>query len=156
MGFILTLILVGVLLLLAEILLIPGVGIAGVLGLVSLIGSSVYAFYVMGMTAGTVVTAVNVVLVVGLTVYILREKTWKKFTLNTNIESKALPDNEEQLSIGDRGKTVNRLSPVGSARFGSVSYEVKALEGMIDSGVDVEVALIENNKVFVKPLDSEF
>ena len=121
MGFILTLILVGVLLLLAEILLIPGVGIAGVLGLVSLIGSSVYAFYVMGMTAGTVVTAVNVVLVVGLTVYILREKTWKKFTLNTNIESKALPDNEEQLSIGDRGKTVTRLSPVGSARFGSVS-----------------------------------
>ena len=94
--------------------------------------------------------------VVGLTAYILREKTWKKFTLNTNIESKALPDNEEQLSIGDRGKTITRLSPVGSARFGTVSYEVKALEGMIDSGVAVEVALIENNKVFVKPLDSEF
>ena len=66
MGFIVILILFGILLLLAEILLVPGVGVAGVLGLLSLIGSCIYAFNESGVVAGTVVVAVNVVLVVGL------------------------------------------------------------------------------------------
>ena len=39
MGLIITLILVGLVLILAEILLIPGVGVAGVLGLLSMGGS---------------------------------------------------------------------------------------------------------------------
>jgi hypothetical protein len=39
MGFIIVLILVGLVLIFAEILLIPGVGIAGALGLLSIAGS---------------------------------------------------------------------------------------------------------------------
>ena len=62
MGFIVILILVGILLLLAEILLVPGVGVAGVLGLISLVGSCVYAFNMFGATTGTIVVAVNVVM----------------------------------------------------------------------------------------------
>ena len=61
MGFIITLILVGLILIFAEILLVPGVGIAGILGLLSLGGSCFYAFTQIGTTAGTIVTAVNVV-----------------------------------------------------------------------------------------------
>ncbi len=156
MGFIVTLILMGVLLILAEILLIPGVGIAGVFGLASLVGSCVYAFDTMGMTVGTIVTAINVALVVCLTIYILRAKTWKKFTLNTNIESKAMPDKEELVAIGDVGVTITRLLPVGSARFDMKTYEVKSLEGMVDVGVEVEVVLIEDNKIIVRPRSAEF
>ena len=146
----------GILLLLAEILLIPGVGIAGVLGLASLIGSCVYAFCMSGITTGTIVTAINAVLVVGMTIYVLRAKTWKKFSLQTSIDSKVQPDSDELVEIGDRGKTVTRLSPMGSARFGKEVYEVKALEGMIDPGVEVEVALIEKNKIIVRPAGEDF
>jgi hypothetical protein len=31
---------------------------------------------------------------------------------------------------------------------------VKALEGMLDPGVDVEVVLIEDNKIYVKPINN--
>lgn len=155
MGFVITLIIVGVLLVIAEILLVPGVGVAGILGLISMAGSCVYAFYVMGITAGTVVTAVNVVFLVIFTVYVLRAKTWKRFTLETSIKSK-VSDSEELLSAGDRGRTVTRLSPVGSARFNGRVYEVKALEGMIDNGKEVEVALIEDNKIIVKLIGDDF
>lgn len=156
MGFIIILIIVGVLLLLAEILIVPGVGVAGILGLLSLIGSCVYAFNVFGMTGGTAVVAVNVLLVVGLTAYVLRAKTWKKLTLNTYIGSKAISDDGLRLAVGDVGKTTTRLAPVGTARFQSGAYEVKALEGMIDAGVEVEVALIENRKIIVKPVEKDF
>ena len=152
MGFVITLILVGLVLVFAEILLIPGVGIAGILGLLSLGGSCYYAFVQMSTTAGVIVTSVNIVLIVALTVWVLRAKTWKKMTLETNIESKAVSSESAVLAVGDRGKTITRLAPMGTVRFGENAVEVKALEGLVDPGTDVEVVLIEDNRIYVRPL----
>lgn len=150
MGFIITLILVGLVLMLAEILLIPGVGVAGVLGLLSLGGSCFYAFYEYGNVVGGIVTAVNVVLVVALLVWILRAKTWRRMSLETKIDSKAVESSV--LTVGDRGRTLTRLAPMGSARFGDYVIEVKAVEGLLDPNIDVEVVLIEDNKIYVRPV----
>ena len=154
MGFIITLILVGLVLIFAEILLIPGVGIAGVLGLLSMGGSCFYAFHEFGTTAGTIVTGVNAVLIAALTVWVLRAKTWKRMSLETNIDSKAVEG--VSLSLGDKGKTVTRLAPMGSARFGNYIVEVKALEGMLDPETPVEVVLIEDNRIYVKPVGTDY
>ena len=156
MGFIIVLILVGLVLIFAEILLIPGVGIAGILGLCSMGGSCFYAFNQLGTTPGIIVTVINAVLIVGLTIWVLRAKTWKRMALETNIDSKAVSSEASVLAVGDRGRTLTRLAPMGSARFGDYVIEVKALEGMLDPNVDVEVVLIEDNKIYVKPLFAEY
>ncbi len=150
MGLVIILILLGVILLLAEILLVPGVGVAGILGLLSLIGSCVYAFYVFGTVVGTVIIAINVVLVVAFTVWVLRAKTWKKFTLNDKSDS-SVADDVQPLEVGDVGKTTTRLAPMGHARFDKGLYEVTSSGGMVSSGVEVEVVLIEDNKAIVRP-----
>lgn len=155
MGFIVTLILVGLVLIFAEILLIPGVGVAGILGLLSIGGSCFYAFHQVGTTAGVIVTAVNAALLVALTIWVLRAKTWKKLTLETTVEGKAVPS-DNSILIGERGVTLTRLAPMGMVRFGGESVEVKALEGMIDPGVEVEVVMVEDNKIYVQPLGEEF
>lgn len=154
MGFLITLILVGLVLIFVEILLIPGVGVAGILGLLSMGGSCYYAFYEYGSLTGGIVTGVNGLLLLLLTVYVLRAKTWKRFTLNTNIDSKAV-STEQVLAVGDRGKTVTRLAPMGAVRVGDNVIEVKALEGMIDPGVEVEVVLIEDNRIYVSPVNDD-
>lgn len=154
MGLIISLIIIGLLLLFAEILLIPGVGFAGILGLVSLGGSCFYAFNQMGGTVGAIVTAVNVALVVGLSIYVLRAKTWKRLSLDTNINSKAVADTG--LAVGDRGVTVSRLAPMGSVRFDTELVEVKALEGFVDPEVEVEIVLMEDGKIYVKPVSEEY
>ncbi len=154
MGFIITLILVGLVLMFAEIMLIPGVGIAGILGLLSIGGSSFYAFSEFGNTTGAIVTAVNAMLLLAMAVYVLRAKTWKRMSLETNIDSKAVEN--VTVALGDRGKTVTRLAPMGSARFGNYIVEVKALEGMLDPEVVVEVVMIEDNRIYVKPVTEEF
>ena len=154
MGLVITLIIVGLLLLFAEILIIPGVGVAGILGLLSLAGSCVYAFLEIGNTAGIIVTAVLSVLLVALTVYVLRAKTWKRVSLSTNIESKAVA--EVTVSVGDEGKTLTRLAPMGQALIGEDSVEVKALEGMIDPDMDIVVVMIDDNKIYVKLKENEF
>lgn len=151
MGFIITLVLIGLALILAEIILVPGFGIAGLLGVASLGGACCYAFYEFGSTIGYIVTAANLVLLIVFTIYVLRAKTWKRFTLNTNIDSKAVGSGDLPV-IGDRGKTTTRLSPVGMVRIGQHIVEAKALEGMIDPGVEVVVVLIEDNKIYVSPV----
>lgn len=154
MGFIITLILVGLVLIFAEILLIPGVGVAGVLGLLSIGGSCFYAFNQLGNTTGAIVTAVNALLLVALTIWVLRAKTWKRLALDTKVDSKAV-SSDTRISVGDKGVTVTRLVPMGMVRFGNDSVEVKALEGMVDPGVDVEVVMIEDNRIFVRPSGEE-
>lgn len=151
MGLTVTLILLGLILIFAEILLIPGVGIAGVLGLISIGGSCFYAFNEFGAMTGWTVTGINVLLIILLAVYVLRAKTWKRLSLETNIDSKAVCSDCE-VSSGDRGVTMTRLAPMGMVRFGDKSIEAKALEGMLDSGVEVEVVMVENERIYVKPL----
>lgn len=148
MGLIITLILLGLLLVLAEILLIPGVGIAGVLGLLAMGGSCAYAFMEMGNMTGIIVTSVNAVLLVALIIWVLRAQTWKRLSLETNIDSKAVVP-EVEVSVGDKGRSVTRLAPMGTVRFGDNSLEVTSMEGLIDPGMDVQVVAIEDAKIYV-------
>lgn len=148
MGLIISLILIGLVLIFAEVLIIPGVGIAGVLGVLSIGGSCYFAFHELGVMGGAIVTGVNALLLVLLTIWILRAKTWKKMTLDTNIDSRVnVPDID--LSVGDRGRAVTRLAPMGTVRFGDSSVEVISQEGLIDAGTEVEVVLLEDKKIYV-------
>lgn len=153
MGLVISLIIIGLLLMFAEILIIPGVGIAGILGVAAMAGSCVYAFLEIGQTAGVIVTAVNAVLLVVITIWVLRAKTWERLALATNIESKAIVP-EAEVVPGTVGVTVTRLAPMGTARFGDLKLEVTAREGMIDPGVEVEVVEIDGLKVYVAAVAS--
>ena len=152
MGLIIALIIIGLVLLLAEILLIPGVGFAGILGVLSMGGSCYIAFHDYGTTTGLIVLAIIIAILILFLIWVLRAKTWKKMTLETNIDSKAVSSDPAVLAVGDCGRTLTRLAPMGSARFGDYVIEVKAVEGMLDPNVDVRVVLIEDNKIYVKPL----
>lgn len=154
MGLIISLVIIGLLLLLAEILIIPGVGVAGILGLMSLAGSCVYAFLEISNTAGIIVTSSIAILLVLTVTYVLRAKTWKRMSLDTHIDAKATVD--VSVVVGDEGKTLTRLAPMGQALIGSESVEVKALEGMIDPNVDVVVVMIEDGKIYVKQKENDF
>ena len=73
--------------------------------------------------------------------------------METSIDSKAVDSVSISVNLGQRGKSVTRLAPVGTVRFGDDVAEVKALEGLVGSGVDVEIVLIEDNKVYVSEVD---
>jgi membrane-bound ClpP family serine protease len=153
MGLVISLIIIGLLLMFAEILIIPGVGIAGILGVAAMAGSCVYAFLEIGQTAGVIVTAVNAVLLVVITIWVLRAKTWERLALATNIDSKAIVP-EAEVVPGTVGVTVTRLAPMGTARFGDLRLEVTAREGIIDPGVEVEVVEVDGIKVYVSAVVS--
>lgn len=149
MGLIIALIILGLVLLLAEILLIPGIGVAGILGLLSMGGSCYLAFLEYDTMTGLIVLSIILVLLVLLLIWVLRAKTWERMSLKTNITSKAVVP-ELSVYVGDKGVTTTRLAPMGNVRFGNNVLEVTSMEGIINAGTEVVVAMIDDNKVLVK------
>ena len=66
MALIISLTIIGILLIIAEIVLIPGIFVAGTLGLLAMAGSCWLAFDQFGQTAGLITIAVNILLANGL------------------------------------------------------------------------------------------
>lgn len=154
MGLIVSLIILGLVLLFAEILLIPGVGFAGILGVISMGGSCYFAFADYGMSTGLVVLAIILLILILMMFWVLRAKTWKKMSLETNIDSKAVVL-DVPVAVGDKGVAMTRIAPMGNARFGDKAVEVTSIEGIINSGTEIEVVSVDGIKIVVRSVETK-
>lgn len=151
MFYIILLIVLGLLFLVAELVLLPGVSIGAILALVCY-GSSIYlAFLDYGTVAGVVVILAILLLSLVATIISLRAKTWQRFSLKQRVDSSSMPSTPDQeLQVGDRGMTLSRLSPMGTIEVGGKVYEAKSLTAYVDPRREVEVVGFENFSVIVK------
>ena len=85
------LILLGLLLFIAELVLLPGLTLAALGSFCCLVGAVTWAFVEGGTAAGFITLGIVVVLLLILTALFLRPRTWNRFTLKTNIESRVQP-----------------------------------------------------------------
>ena len=150
---VITLVFTGLLLLGLELLVIPGFGVAGILGLGSFAASCWLAFSNFGTMAGVIFVVALVVVVTLFVVLVLRSKTWRKITLDTNIDSRVddVPQ-EKGIEVGMTGVALTRLAPAGQAGFGDVVIEVFSRDSIISAGSRIEVVELSDNKVLVKVL----
>jgi membrane-bound ClpP family serine protease len=152
MGPIVILILVGLILLLVETLLIPGFAVTGILGIASMGGACYLAFTNHGNTAGIIVTAICIILGVGLVFLALRSSTWKKATLETSLdEAVDVKPEQKGITAGDKGVALSRLAPIGMIRLeDGTKVEAASVDGLINAGTTVVVDSIAAEKIFVK------
>ncbi|MBO4656389.1 MAG: hypothetical protein J5639_01305 [Bacteroidales bacterium] len=152
MGPIILLILLGLILLFIETLLLPGFVFTGILGICSLVAACYFGFVNYGNTGGIITVIISVAVAAAFMVWILRSKTWKKATLNTEI--KAAVDqrpHEKGITVGCKGVTATRLNPMGRVRFeNGEEAEVHSVDGLIEARSNVEVTSVEEEKIFVK------
>lgn len=147
------LIVTGVALLVIELFLIPGFGLAGISGCLSIAGGVFCAYSYIGSTAGHIALGASVLLcIIGIYIF-MRCKTLDKMALRKNIDSKVDLINGTNIEVGNRGITISRLAPIGKVRIDKVEVEAKSYEAFIDQGILVEVVTLDGNKVIVKPLD---
>ena len=149
-GVVIALLLLGVLLLLLEILFVPGTTIVGVGGVVLLTIGIYLAYVYLGTQVGHVSLASCVAAVFLSLIVLLKGQTWKKMALDTNVEGKSVEEVEKLVSIGDEGKTISRLNPSGKALFGENIIEVDAAGEFVDAESKIVVTKVEQNKIRVK------
>lgn len=147
---IIVLILLAILFLVAELVLLPGLTLSGVLSLVCA-GAAVYlAFVNLGTTVGWVIVGVILALALLTIIVSLRSDTWQRLALRQQVPSTTGEPIQEQVSIGKRGRSLSRLSPMGTVEIEGRIYEAKLLSGYADPHREVEVVGHENSHVIVK------
>lgn len=143
------LILIGFVLVTLEMIVVPGIGLAGVAGIGSL-GYALYGtFTYHGEKAGYITLAIVLVLSVVLLIFIMRSRTWRKLALNTSVDARV---NEEssRLQAGMKGIASSRLAPMGTIEVNGEFFEASSISAFIDQHTPVEIIKVEGGKVWVK------
>ncbi|MFA6199494.1 MAG: NfeD family protein [Bacteroidales bacterium] len=150
--FILLLLVGGLALLVLELIAIPGTTIAGLSGLALIVYGIVRVYAEYGSTWGIISLFVSLILGVGLLIYSLRAKTWKRFALDKSIDGKANEINHENFKVGDKGISITRLAYAGMAEINGQRIEVFTTTSFVDPKTEIEIERIEGSKIFVRPL----
>jgi membrane-bound ClpP family serine protease len=145
------LILIGLLVILAEIFFVPGSTIVGVVGIALVLVGIVGAFYWLDRTMGFTVFGSTLLILAVLTWLGFKTKTWQRFAVKSSINSKA-PADTFKFSVGQQGVTLTRCTPIGKAQFGSEIEEVYSSNDYIEINIPVEIIRIQENKLIVKPI----
>jgi membrane-bound serine protease (ClpP class) len=156
----LALILLGVVLLAVEALVIPGFGVAGILGFGVLVFALFRVFQESWLTVLGASTVFAGLMLASLLWIFPYSRAASRFRLATRIGRSvdAVPvtpgtvDERADL-LGARGIALTNLRPAGLGRFGEDRVDVVTLGDYVPAGTDIEVLRVEGNRVTVRALE---
>lgn len=167
----------GIILLLAEIFVIPGFGIAGVAGIILVLAGlfgmlirntpnqvpwpqtefdwQLFINEVLGLFSGFAAFLFFAWLI---SKYLPKSQVFNRLVLTPAVPANgrgaeaavSAPSLSEGIKVGDCGEIISTLRPAGKARFGDSIVDVVAEAEFIDKGTIVRIAEISGNKVVVK------
>lgn len=140
---------IGFILVVLELLVFPGTTVAGIIGIVC-IGFGIYLGYrFFGTATGHFVVLGTTVGGAVLTWYCLRAQTWKRLTLDTQIDSR-VEGVDPAVKPGDVGVSIGRLAPMGKVKVGECMVEAMSESGYVEANREVKVVKVYADKVIVK------
>ncbi len=148
---VLSLIVVGIVFLLLEILVVPGTTLVGLLGLAMLIAGVVISFNHYGTQVGVMTLIGALILSLVSIAVALKSNTWKKAMLGSELDGRVNVVDVEKVTSGDEGVTVTRLNPMGKALIRDDYYEVSSKDNLIGENTPIVVVKVDGNKIIVKP-----
>jgi membrane-bound serine protease (ClpP class) len=160
----LLLVLLGVVLLGVELLVIPGFGVAGIAGILALVGGLGMALVGAGATAAAIVgalgrVAISVLLALGAGLVLLRFLPHlpfgRRLVLDTEMRAGSGYSSEpsaDHQALGRSGTALSPLRPSGVAEIDGARVDVVSDGRFIDAGAAVEVIRVDGNRIVVREL----
>ncbi len=157
----------GLLLVGLEIFVIPGFGIAGVLGIaailaglvLSLTGSGASAEFVVGISTRVVFSLLFALLISAILLrYLPRLPLARRLILNTGlgaVEGYASTPPEDLRWLGKRGHSASALRPAGIAQFERERVDVVSEGGFVAAGEPIEVVRVDGNRIVVRRISTD-
>lgn len=150
--FIILLLVCGMALIVLELVAIPGTTIAGLSG----VGLSIWGIYKVfveyGSFWGGIVIVFDVLICVVLLIWSLKTKVWKRFAQKEEISSK-VNEIKTTVNVGDKGKTITRLAPMGTALINNERMEVYTSTSFLDPETDIVVEEVSGSKIRVNKIN---
>ncbi len=154
-GLVVALMVLGFLLLGAEVFVIPGFGVAGVLGLAALGGGVVVAWSSFGSGVGFMLLLGSLAGTVVLVLLFLRSRVGQRLELGDTLEDTSAVSDESRRLLGHVGVAVTPLRPSGAAEFGEERLEVETEGEYILAGRKVLVTAVKMGRVVVEQAPSD-
>jgi len=152
MSYILFFILLGLLLIILEIIFIPGTTLVGFIGAASVIVSMVYTYIIYGSTVGNwSLLALLIVSSVGFYV-LIKSNVWSKMALNDKEQFKTNEDLLSKIKLGDEGLAISDLKPMGKALINNCEYTVQSNIGFIEVNSKIKIIHVQASKILVEKL----
>jgi membrane-bound serine protease (ClpP class) len=151
----------GIGLLLVEIFVIPGFGVAGISGIILIVAGLLFTLDTNTGTWSaatlTLAQALIMMLVIGgLLAYILpKTSLWRSVILETEERSEAgysAPTSDLEMLRGKTGVALTPLRPAGIALIDGERVDVVSEGGFIERNAQVKVINVEGNRVIVRPI----
>lgn len=146
---IILLIALALILLVLEILFVPGM-ILGTISVIMMGAGIILAYKFHGDDIGHVVLVCTAIAGGGLTWWAFKTDVWTKVSVNTHMDGRANVIEHLGIQEGDNGNSVSRLAPMGKAKLRDQIVEVQAFEGFIDENREIVVHQVLPNKIIVK------
>lgn len=149
----------GILLLAMEIFVIPGFGLAGILGIIAVVVSVVLVFGNLqaALTSLFIALSVSIVAIILLWKRIQQGHFWQRLVLS-HTESKdegySAPADFSHL-LGHEGLTLTPLRPAGTVVIDGIRYDVVSEGGFIAENSLIEVVLLEGTRIVVREVSKE-
>ncbi len=148
----LSLLSLGLLTLVVEIIFVPGTTVVGLAGFLFMAVGLGLAFYYFGETTGWGVLGGTAVVSAVVIYYSFKSNLWKRFSLRNTSDSKVNEGLTAGLAEGQTGVTVSALRPVGKAELGNRLFEVKTAGDYLEAGARVKVVKILSNQIIVESI----
>jgi membrane-bound serine protease (ClpP class) len=152
----------GILLIGAEVFVIPGFGVAGIGGIVALIAGLGLTLVGAGATTSMVIgalgrVAMSVLLALGGGLVLLRVLPHlpygRRFVLDENMNATlgyATAPETDRAWLGQRGTAVSPLRPAGIAEIAGTRLDVVSDGGFIEALAAIEVTRVDGNRIVVR------
>lgn len=150
-GFIIAIILLGLLLIFLEIFFIPGTTLFGVAGGVALLIGIILMYAYYGKEYGNITLASSSIAVLLAVVLGFKLIQSNKLAMKAEITAKVNNETLPPVEVGAEGVTITELRPNGKASFSHHKTEVYSTGDYIARGTTVVIAKISGNKIFVHP-----
>ena len=154
--------LIGVGLIALEIFVIPGFGVAGILGITLMLGSVFFVFdKAYEFQTAVMWLSISVILSAGLVIlafwFLPETQLFRRFALSTVMDAEmgyhsSSPENFQDY-IGKSGTALTPLRPSGTARIENKRVDVVTAGDFIPQNSDVKVIEVEGSKVFVEAVE---
>ena len=152
----------GVGLILVEVFILPGFGVAGISGIILMFGSVFYIFrrayeFETAMMAFSSVIVLTAGFVIAAFYLFPKTRAWKYLALATEMGADlgyhSAGDEDYQSYVGQTGTAITPLRPAGTIRLAGKRVDVLTAGDFIASETPVKVIEVEGSKVFVEALD---
>ncbi|NEM96241.1 hypothetical protein GXP69_00915 [Pontibacter sp. BT327] len=144
------LIVIGLVLIIVELVFIPGTTLIGILGFV-LAGIGIWFGYAtLGTPIGHIILGLTVLVSGVAFFYSFRGDSWNRFALKESIDSRVNEEYQHNLQLGETGITVSALRPQGMAMFNEQRHEVQSKGEFISSNTTVRIIKLNQHKIIVE------